>query len=138
MGKILGVWLVLELILAWMVIHWLGFGVLLLSWLAAMVTGMYLLRGLGEHVQQLRQGGASLSFGGPLARVGAALLLIIPGTLSDILALLILFPRTQTHISRRFSGSFTTWKSSVEPAGRIFEGEFAEETHNKPLIEPKK
>ncbi|HMW48355.1 MAG TPA: FxsA family protein [Cellvibrionaceae bacterium] len=139
MRKIIGIWLGLELVLAWLISHWVGFGSLLLSWLFAIAVGAYLLRGLGEHVRTLRQGAPSLALSGPLARVGAAILFIIPGTLTDILALLLLIPATQSRVSRRwgdsgFSGGFSPRPS--QGGGDIIEGEWVEENRQNPRIGP--
>jgi UPF0716 protein FxsA len=138
MRKILGVWLGLELLVAWLFSHWLGFGTLLLSWLVAVIVGSYLLRGLGAHISQLRQGAAGLALGGPLARVAAAILLIIPGTLSDIAALLLLIPATQMHISRRWARAFSGRNSTSSYGGRVIEGELDQEPGNNQLLGPHK
>lgn len=146
MGRIVGVWLGLELVLAWLVSHWFGFGSLLLSWLLAIVLGAYLLRGLGEQVRALRQGAAGLALSGPLARVGAAMLFIIPGTLSDILALMLLIPATQSRFARRwasstdrFAGGFgnASRPGASRKAGDVIEGEWEEEPRQNPRIDPR-
>lgn len=146
MGRIVGVWLGLELVLAWLVSHWFGFGSLLLSWLLAIVLGVYLLRGLGEQVRALRQGAAGLALSGHLARVGAAMLFIIPGTLSDILALMLLIPATQSRFARRwgasaesFAGGFgnSSRPGASREAGDVIEGEWEEEPRQKPRIDPR-
>ena len=151
MGRIIGVWLCLELVVAWLLSHWIGLGGLLLSWLIAIVLGSYLLRGLGEHLRSLRQGAAGVALTGPLARVGAALLLIIPGTLTDLLALLLLIPATQTRLSGRWAASAGSWRSTQQGfgAGRsgfdergrsaqgdVIEGEWVDETKQNPRIGP--
>lgn len=157
MRKILGVWLGLEVLTAWLVCHWLSLGALLLSWLFAAVVGSFLLRGLGAHLRQMRQATQGIALTGPIARVLAAFLFIIPGTLSDVFALLLLIPATQTQLSRRFAGSAAGWASSAAgwassatggagtyagwnggrgPAGRVIEGEFAEEIDKNRLNGP--
>ncbi|HEY6529678.1 MAG TPA: FxsA family protein [Cellvibrionaceae bacterium] len=138
MGKILGVWLGFELLVAWLVSHWLGIGTLLFSWLLAVIVGSYLLRGLGAHISQLRQGAAGLSLGGPFARVAAAILFIIPGTLSDIAALMLLIPATQTQIFRRWGRAFSNSKPGSTYGGRIIEGELDQEQGKNQLLGPHK
>lgn len=157
MRKILGVWLGLEILTAWLVCHWMSLGGLLLSWLLAAVVGSLLLRGLGAHLRQMRQGTQGIALTGPIARVLAAFLFIIPGTLSDLFALLLLIPATQTQLSRRFAGSTAGWAGSTAgwagsakgwagtsagwnassgPAGRVIEGEYAEEIDKNRQIGP--
>lgn len=136
MRKILGVWLGLEVLMAWLVCHWLSLGALLLSWLLAAVVGSILLRGLGAHLRQMRQGTQGMTLSGPIARVLAAILFIIPGTLSDVFALLLLMPATQSQLSRRFAGASTRWSGGNAPAGRVIEGEFAEEIDKNRLNGP--
>ena len=148
MGKIVGVWLGLELLVAWLFSHWFGVGSLLLSWLVAIFVGVYLLRGLGEQVRSLRQGAAGMALSGPLARVGAAMLFIIPGSLTDLLALLLLIPATQGRVARRWAASTHGWSKAdsfgsghgagAQPgAGDIIEGEWVDETQQKPRIGPR-
>lgn len=133
----------LELVLAWLISHWIGFGSLLLSWLLAIVVGAYLLQGLGEHVRSLRQGASSLSLSGPLARVGAAILFIIPGTLTDLLALSLLIPATQSRVakrwaasSERFSQTSNGFGGKSRQGGDVIEGEWVEEKQQNPRIGP--
>ncbi|MEY4590831.1 MAG: FxsA cytoplasmic rane protein [Pseudomonadota bacterium] len=135
MRKIIWIWLIFELLIAWMISHWFGVGLLLLSWLAALVAGSYLLRSLGAYVSQWRQGIAGLPMSGPLVRVGAAILLIIPGTLSDIVALLLLFPGNQTRFARKWGGA-TARAGGFKPHETVIEGEFVEERDTNHRIGP--
>lgn len=115
----------------------LGVGATLLVVLGTGVAGVALLRGQGmRSAGRLRQGMASLR--NPLAVAGSdalrmlgAVLLILPGFLTDMLGLLLLVPPVRlliiAAVARRFG---TASMQSDEPARRadgiIIDGEFTE------------
>jgi UPF0716 protein FxsA len=135
MRKIIGFWLGLELLVAWLLCQWLSLGMLLLSWLAAFIAGGVLIGGLGEHLRRLQQGGLAIGMSGPIARVIAGVLFIIPGSLSDLLALLLLIPATQKSISKRFAKT-AAWSARGAAQGNVIEGEFAQEVDSGRRIDP--
>ncbi|MBI2379601.1 MAG: FxsA family protein [Gammaproteobacteria bacterium] len=113
-----------------------GFGNAVLAILAAMVLGVQLMRGAGLPKQRLRPEELPGLLFGQGFRLLAGLLLFIPGFLTDVLALLCLFPVLRQAWRRRKAppdeGVEQRHESVTEPehnaatrtGGRTVDGEF--------------
>jgi len=122
---------VVEIVVAILVARWIGAGPTVLLVLASSVAGLWLLRreGMGALRRwQLRRPGtiAAREVGDTGLRLGAALLLVVPGLLTAVAGLLLLVPPIRTavalvagrRISRRIGAAghrFTVSGEVVDP-----------------------
>ncbi len=120
-------WLVVEFLLAWLIISVLGGLVFWLSLIAGVVVGVYLLRGLRprEVIQALVRG-ETQALTASLSRALAGVLFLIPGPLSDLIALVVLLS------GGRWQPSWGGRKSPVTGGrspgrGDVYEGSWSQE-----------
>ncbi len=121
-----------------MVGRWLGVIVTLLLIVGSAVLGLILLRLQGallslEQLQAMQRGEmGGLSSPDHLVKMLAALMLILPGFITDILGLVLLIPQTRMVLYRflvkKFIGENKIKPAANDPqtSGRVIEGEFEE------------
>lgn len=108
----------------------------LLLLLASLAAGAFLIRSTGLRFGQvMRQRPSTAEEASSLAtlasfRMLAGLLLLIPGFLTDVLALVLLIPAVQRYFRSRFMGGFTQfsaeWTAGSSRQGPIIEGQAVE------------
>ena len=111
-----------------------GFGAAILLLSLASLSGFILLRNIGigtvSRLQStLRSGRPPFELLGELSiNALAALLLFIPGFLSDLAALLLIIPWTRELLFSRLKAPFTSGVNQTQdPASKVIEGEFSRE-----------
>lgn len=114
----------------------LGVLLTLLLLFASFVAGATLIRSTGlAFSQMMGRSAASPDEASRLAtsasfRMLAGLLLMVPGFLTDVLALVLLIPSVQQRFRGKFSGSFghfkSEWRSGADRQGPIIDGEAIE------------
>lgn len=119
-----------------LVSRWIGLSGVLIAVIAGAVGGLLLLQRTGlntvtrlrQSVNEGREPGRSLIDGACFAAAG--LLLIVPGFVSDLVALALVLPWTRHYLLRRIAGHFETriYRKSRDSGGKetIIEAEFAE------------
>ncbi len=122
---------VVEIAVAVAVGRWIGAGATLLLVLAGCATGLWLLRreGLGavQDLRGRRPGTLAPAVAADRAlKVVAALLLVVPGLLTDVLGLLLLVPPVRAAVAavlgRRLRRRFDVARRRVQVRGEVVEG----------------
>lgn len=122
------VWLMVELWLLVLLAQLIGgWGVLAVT-IGSVLTGRFLLKGQWSAIQQAMRSARAQplvhSPGAGGARILAGILFIMPGLLSDFIALLCLLPQTRAWFLRRLIGRMGgVGQYSARQAHRVFEGE---------------
>ena len=115
------VWSLVEISLFVTVGSWIGLLGTLLVILGSGVAGMMILRGQGSRLRQMVRGNGA----GLLAQSGlnalAAVLLILPGFLTDMLGAVLLVPWLQRQIIARVGSRFRATVVQPRPYGEILE-----------------
>jgi UPF0716 protein FxsA len=135
-------WPVLEIAIFIQVGEWIGLFPTILLFLGAGVVGTWLLRAEGISLlmraqSQMREGIAPVREGfDALCLVAGGVLLILPGFLSDILALALFLPVTRSALRRLLVRSLERRQGPphAPPQGVIIEGEFEEVTPPRDVV----
>ena len=130
------VWLVSEVVLMSLVGKLLGGWGLLAMLLGGLVVGRQLLR--GQSLTSIRALQQAEPPGVGVLRVLAGMLFILPGFLSDLLALLCLYPGTGRWLQSRLVAGFAAHQAGGFGAsgGTLYEGEVEREDTKVPLPRP--